>query len=260
MTPQEVLLLRAAEVAERAAAGADPDIQMESTADSALKLLGGADDVPRPRESRLGSLGRRIQPQLALPLLGIAAWAYGVAQLRPSNVGAYGLLASGNAWFVIGLVLLVTGYVLELRRSRPRTWLLGLGLVGLIVAIHSAVPLIYGAPEYGWLYKHLGIIAAFQHYGHVTDPSNIYQQWPALFAAVAAVASLAHVNAVSFAGWAPLAFELADALLLLALFRLLTSNRRIVVARIAALRRAGRAGWGRITSPRRRSDTCCGSR
>jgi hypothetical protein len=175
----------------------------------------------------------RIQPQLALPFLGIGSWAYGVSQVRPSGIGSYGLLASANVWFVLGLLVLLCGLVLELRRSEPRTWLLALQLVCLIVAVYSTVPIIFGAPEYAWVYKHIGIVSAFQRYGRITDPTNIYQEWPALFAAVAAISSLAHTNALSFAAWAPLAFELADALLLLAIFRLLTGQRRIAWLAVA---------------------------
>ncbi len=187
--------------------------------------------VPAARGERLA---RRIQAQLALPLIGVGAWAYGVTQLRPSTIGDYGLLANANAFFVLGLALLIAGFVLELARSAPRGWLLTLDLIGLIVAIHATVPIIYGGtPEYAWVYKHVGIAASFAHYGRIADPGNIYDQWPALFAAVAAVSSLAHVNALSFAAWAPLAFELADALLLLAIFRLLTGERRVAYLGVA---------------------------
>ena len=178
--------------------------------------------------ARVGSLIGRIQPQLVLPLIGSGAWIYGVTQLRPSAIGDYGLLANANAFFVLGLAALMAGFVLELVRSSPRGWLLTLNLIGLIVAIHATIPIIFGgAPEYAWVYKHLGIISSFTHYGRITDPGNIYDQWPALFAAVAAISSLAHVNALSFAGWAPLAFELADALLLFAIFRQLVADRRV---------------------------------
>ncbi len=178
--------------------------------------------------ARVGSLIGRIQPQLVLPLIGLGAWIYGVTQLRPSAIGDYGLLANANAFFVLGLAALMAGFVLELVRGSPRGWLLTLNLIGLIVAIHATIPIIFGgAPEYAWVYKHLGIISSFTHYGRITDPGNIYDQWPALFAAVAAISSLAHVNALSFAGWAPLAFELADALLLFAIFRQLVADRRV---------------------------------
>jgi hypothetical protein len=184
---------------------------------------------------------RWFQPQLLAPVLGLGAWAYGISQLRLPGIGSYGLLANSNLWFVLGLVTLLAGLLLELRRSEPRTWLLGLLLVSLIVAIHATVPILFGAPEYAWVYKHIGIISAFERYGHVTDPTNIYQQWPALFAAVAAISSLAHVAPLSIATWAPLAFELADALLLLAIFRLLTRDRR--VAYLAVVLYEGVISW-----------------
>jgi hypothetical protein len=172
-------------------------------------------------------LPQRAQPQITLPILGIGSWAYGLSQIDGPKIGTYGLLAGANAWFALGFVALVTGFILELRRSKPRQWLLGLHVLGLIFAIHSTVAILFGAPEYAWVYKHLGIVSAFQEYGHVTDATNIYQQWPALFAAAASIASLAHVNPLSLASWAPLAFELADALLLLGIFRVLTPDDRI---------------------------------
>lgn len=184
---------------------------------------------------------RRWQPQPLAALLGVGAWAYGVSRLQRPPIGSYGLLANSNVWFVLGLVLLVLGILLELRRSEPRTWLLGIQLVAVVVAIHSTVPILYGTPEYAWVYKHIGIISAFQRYGQVTDPTSIYQQWPALFAAVAALSGLSHVAPATLATWAPLAFELADALLLLAIFRLLARDRR--VAYLAVVLYEGVTSW-----------------
>ena len=192
---------------------------------------------PVPGESPI----RRLQPQLVLPLIGIGSWAYGVSQLRPASIGSYGLLASADVWFVLGLGLVLGAMVVELSSSRPRGWLLTLDLVALIVVIHATVPIVYGTPEYAWVYKHIGIASAFARYGRITDPGNIYQQWPALFAAVGAVSSLSHVGATSFAAWAPLAFELADALLLLAVFRSLGADRR--VAYLALVLYEGLIAW-----------------
>ncbi|MHB1570665.1 MAG: hypothetical protein ACYC0H_15875 [Solirubrobacteraceae bacterium] len=175
-----------------------------------------------------------------VPAAGLGSWAYGVTQLQPSAIGVYGLLASANVWFVLGLVVLLAGFVRELHRSEPRTWLLALELFGLVVAVYSTVPIIFGVPEYAWVYKHVGIASAFQAYGRITDPTNIYQQWPALFAAVAAISSLAHTSPLSFAAWAPLAFELADALLLIAIFRLLTGRR---IAWLAVALYEGMVAW-----------------
>ncbi len=172
--------------------------------------------------------GEGLGVQLALLFLGLAAWAYGVSRIRPPSIGAYGLLASANPWFFLGIAALLAGGVLELTRPRQRSWMLSTYLMALILAIYSTAPILFKVPEYAWVYKHIGIIQALGHYGYITDPSNIYQQWPALFAAVASVSRLSQVGPLNFAAWAPLAFELADALLLLGIFRMLAGERRVV--------------------------------
>jgi hypothetical protein len=159
-------------------------------------------------------------------VIGLALWAYGVSKIQRDSVGSYGLFASANIWFVLGFMVLLGGGLLELLRSAPRAWLLCAYLVTLIVMIHATVPILYGVPEYGWVYKHIGVIQMFEHYGRVINTSDIYQEWPAFFAAVASVSAVAKVGPLSFAAWGPLAFELTDALLLLGIFRMLAVNRR----------------------------------
>ena len=197
----------------------------------------------RAGERARPSAKRGLTGWLVLVLLpgGLGAWAYGVSQLRREAIGPFGLLVSANAWFFLGLAALFAGFLLELSRPGPRTWLLGTYLAGLIVAIQATVPILYGTPEYPWVYKHIGIAQALGRYGRVTDSSNIYQQWPALFATVASVSGLGRVGPLSFAAWAPLAFELADALVLLGVFRMLAGERRI--AYLAVLLYEGLIAW-----------------
>ena len=187
------------------------------------------------------TMGRGLWLQLALLCLGIASWAYGVGHVQRQTIGSYGLLASANVWFLLGFAALLAGGLLEMGRPEPRTWLLGVYLASMIVAIYATVPILYGVPEYAWVYKHIGIAQALGKYGLATDPLNIYEQWPVLFAAVASVSGVSHVSSISFAAWAPLAFELADALLLLGIFRLLGADRR--VAWLALFMYEGLIGW-----------------
>jgi hypothetical protein len=165
-------------------------------------------------------------PQLAFLGVGLIAWAYGLSQVRTSTIGPFGLLASVNVWYFLGLGTLLISGLLELYRTRPRIWLLSANLTALIVVIHSAVPILYNVPEYSWVYKHIGVAEALGQYGHVTDPSDIYQQWPVLFSAVASISDVARVGPLSFAQWGPVFFELANALLLLGILRLLGTNLR----------------------------------
>ena len=194
---------------------------------------------------RVAPVRRVLALQLGLPgllLAGIGVWAFGVSQTQRQAIGPYGLLANADAWLLVGLALLLAGLLAELSRPQPRTWLLGAYLVGLIVAIHATVPLLYGGtPEYAWVYKHVGVAQEFGRYHRVTDTSNIYQEWPALFTTVAAISSLGDAGPLSFAAWGPVAFELADALLLLGIFRLLTGDRRLPY--LAVLLYEGLIAW-----------------
>lgn len=191
---------------------------------TAAKLHTAPWHLPRRRHP---ARSRGPWPEIALLCLSVASWGYGVSQYHRQSVGLYGILASADFWFYIGLAAPLVGALIEINRSNPRTWLLAAYLAALIVAMYATVPLLYGLPEYSWAYKHIGMAQELGVNGRVIDPSDIYEEWPALFAAVAAVSGISHVSPLSFAAWAPMAFELADALLLLCIFRALGVDRRV---------------------------------
>ena len=182
--------------------------------------------IPAMTWTRPSTRGQRLWARLIPLVVGLAAWGYGISQIHVESISTYGLLASANIWYFLGLALLLGGGLLELLSGTPRTWLLITYLVALIVVIYATEPILFKVPEYGWVYKHIGIIQSFSTYGRITDRSDIYDQWPALFATVASVSGLSKVGPLNFAAWGPLAFELADALLLLGIFRMLMVNRR----------------------------------
>jgi hypothetical protein len=180
------------------------------------------------REAAAASSGgiRPADAGLILLGIGIAAWIVGLTKITPATVRPSGLLLGTNLWFVAGITVVAAAFLYQILSDRTRNWALWLNLVALIFVIHGAVPIIYRAPEYAWVYKHIGVISGFQLYGRVTDPGDIYQEWPAFFAGAALVASFAHVNALMFAMWAPPAFELANAVVVVAILRTLTNDRK----------------------------------
>ena len=96
------------------------------------------------------------------------------------------------------------------------------------------MPILYGGtPEYAWVYKHIGIAPRSGRVRPGDGPNNIYEQWPALFAAVAARQRAGRCEALVVRRWAPLAFELAR--------------------RAAAARRSSGAGQRRGALPASRS-------
>lgn len=190
--------------------------------------------MPRPRTSRsITRAGGRVWAHLLMLPAGIAAWAYGVSELHLSSVGQYGLLAEASVWFFLGAALIVLGFAVELAAREPRASVLSLYLVGLVLVLHATVPLLTAVPEYGWVYKHVGVIETFLTYGRVVNANDIYQAWPGMFAAAAGLSSVAGVNPLQLARWAPVFFDLVDCLMLLAIFRVLTRSTRISFLAVA---------------------------
>ena len=122
------------------------------------------------RVARHASLTGRVQAQLALPAdrtRRVGVWRESAAPELERRLRAAGgrerLLRAGPGG--------ADGrFRARASRRTPRGWLLTLNLVGLIVAIHATIPIIYGGtPEYAWVYKHVGIISSFSHYGRITD-------------------------------------------------------------------------------------------
>jgi hypothetical protein len=181
----------------------------------------------RARRSQAHSgVPRSADAGLLILALGVASWIVGLTRITPANVRPSGLLLGTNPWFGAGIAAVAVAFLFHILNERSRGWALWLNLVALILVIHAAVPIIYHTPEYAWVYKHIGVISGFQKYGRVTDPTDIYQEWPTFFAGVGLLASFAHVNTITFAAWAPPAFELANAFVVVAILRTLGVKRK----------------------------------
>ena len=58
---------------------------------------------------RVAPVRRSLALQPGLLLAGVGAWAFGVSQIDRQAIGPYGVLASANAWFFLGLAALLAG-------------------------------------------------------------------------------------------------------------------------------------------------------
>jgi hypothetical protein len=165
---------------------------------------------------------------LAVLATGAGLWLAAVAGTDVARVGELGLLATVHPAFFAALLLCAAGFVAALRRpGGGRGLLLGGYLVLLVLILHGTTPLLLDNPEYAWTYKHLGVAELLRDQGGLTDSGDIYQQWPSLFAAVAGLSDLAGVTPLGLARWAPVFFSLAGALVVLAIGRTLSRNRRV---------------------------------
>jgi hypothetical protein len=157
----------------------------------------------------------------------VAAWLYALSRFRDAGVGGYGLSVALGPWFFLAVGLLGLAFALELF-GRARIGVLSAGVVAAATMMHATVPVLYRTIEYAWTYKHIGVIDLIRDNGRVFDNTDIYQQWPGFFAAMAMVSGAAGVDAIRFATWSALTFTLLNALLLAALLRQFTPNRRVI--------------------------------
>jgi len=180
-----------------------------------------------PRGWRPGADGRAV---LAL-LAAAALWVLGFWGADPRAMTDLGMLSLFTAPVAAGLVLLVTSFVLALRRH-AREWVLGAHVVTLVLLVHGTPAVLFGTLRYSWAWKHVGIVDYILRTGSVDttiQALSIYHNWPGFFAGSALLTDLVgEQSALTLAVWAPVAFNLGNLLALRFVVRGLTDDRRLV--------------------------------
>lgn len=175
--------------------------------------------------------GRRAFLSRMLPVAAVAGsvllWAYALLNLRPAGVGLYGLSVALGWPFAAAVMLLGAGLAAEIL-GRARPLVLGVCLLAVPLIMQATVPLLDGTVEYAWTYKHIGVVDLIRDNGHLVNANDIYQQWPGFFAVVAMLSHVAGVDALSFAAWSSLTFGLINLLVVAALLRQFTADRRVI--------------------------------
>jgi O-antigen/teichoic acid export membrane protein len=173
----------------------------------------------------------RIPPPALLPLVAAALWAAPFVGADPADMTDLGLLSLLTPMSAAALLLLTAGFGWSLARNRSGV-LPALHVVVLLVLLHGTPALLFGTVRYSWSWKHLGIVDFVQRTGGVDVAAAtmpIYHNWPGFFAGAAVLTDLAGLpDARGLALWAPLAFNLANLLVLRALFRSFVGDRRQV--------------------------------
>ncbi|WP_432049866.1 hypothetical protein [Verrucosispora sp. NA02020] len=173
--------------------------------------------------------GVRAATHPAVLAAAVALWLVALAGTDVTRVGQYGLLATVHPAFFGALALCVAGFAVGLLgpgRRVPSRSLPGY-LVLLVLLLHGTTPLLLDQPQYAWTFKHLGVVEFIQTSGGVGASGDIYQQWPALFAATAQLADVSGVGVAALADWSAVFFNLAGALVLLAVAGTLHADRRV---------------------------------
>jgi hypothetical protein len=220
----------ATSVLPRVGVGADattvlPRVGDDATAHFPLIVVDGVPARPPRPDSAAGRRAAVIG--VGIGAAAIAAWLTSLALTSVAGLDDYGLLAAMHPTYLLALGLCVVGFLVELARQHRRGWLLLGHTAVLVLIMRATVPILWAEPEYAWTYKHIGVIELFQTYGRITDGTDIYQQWPTLFALAAHIVGGSGVGPLRLAAWGPAFFNVAFCIPMFALARTLATDPRV---------------------------------
>jgi O-antigen/teichoic acid export membrane protein/Ser/Thr protein kinase RdoA (MazF antagonist) len=209
--------------AELTSAAPAPDATHSSPDTEPARVSRWRERIPRPSSSDMVST--------LVVLAAALSWVVGFWGADPREMTEIGLVSLITPPALVSLALLTGGFVVALRRNAPG-WVLALHVVVLIVLLHGTPAVLYGTLRYSWAWKHTGIVEFITRTGSVdttVEVTPIYHSWPGFFAVSALLTELVGArHAARLAMWAPVAFNLFNLLAVRALFRSLTSNRRML--------------------------------
>jgi GT2 family glycosyltransferase len=189
-------------------------------------------------QSLPGIVGRRtrsalttLPPALAvhgLVLTGaIVAWSIALRTTHLTRMAGLGLLDAVPPTYFVAFGLVLIGFAAAVSRRRIDSKLLALYTLALLLLLYGTIPLLYSEPRFTWSYKHFGVIELISATGAVHREIDIYNNWPAFFAANAWLRSVTGLAPVSYAAGSQLFFNLANVAAMLFALRGLTSDKRL---------------------------------
>jgi hypothetical protein len=166
---------------------------------------------------------------LAPAVAAVALWAWSVPGIDLRAMNDLGLV-SVLPWPVwLAFALLTLGFIICWRRADQATWLLVVYVLLLIVMLYGLPALASHEPSGPVVYRHAGITENLTQIRVVDPKIDAYFNWPGFFMGLGTLAKLAGVpSALSFATWAPVAFNLLFLPPLLLVARALTRDPRLV--------------------------------
>src|SRR5947199_2579085 len=190
--------------------------------------------LPRPWQPEPDAEPSRRRASLAdaAPIFAIAVavlgWFIPLTGIRLRDMSSIGLLSVLPAASLAALALLCVSFTCELRRSNPRTPILLIHVIALLVMGYGLPAVVEPGLRFAVTWRHVGIIDKIGRTGAIDPRIDAYFNWPGFFAAAALVERGAGLGSViDGLKWAPLAFELLSLAPLLLIMRTLTSGTRL---------------------------------
>jgi hypothetical protein len=165
---------------------------------------------------------------VALPLAIGAIWAVSLTQLRLQNMTDLGLISAMPLLTLACLAALTISFAIVLHRRPLSQLAAATHVIVLIVALYGLTEFVEPITRFGTVYRHVGIIDVLQTRNEINPRVDAYFNWPGFFAFGDLLVKLAGWrNALAFAAWGPLFYNLLYLPPLLMIFRWATGDARL---------------------------------
>jgi hypothetical protein len=187
-----------------------------------------SDTLTRPARGTRPVASRRPVGTIDLiGLVGLGCWAYGLSAIELGHMGSTGLISVLPGVGLIGLVLVVSAFVLQLATDPQDRWRPALYLVVLVVMLDGLPCIVESSGDVPTGYIHVGFIGYILDHGRLLENYDARFSWPGMFAwSALATVTGGRSNALVYLRWTPLALDLAYLLPLRLLLRRCCPNPR----------------------------------
>jgi hypothetical protein len=156
-------------------------------------------------------------------------WCFSLQHEDVHKMNDLGMISTFPPSFIISLIVLTVSFCLALGQARLRVPFLVLHLVFLIFMLYGIQNIVEEAARFDVVYTHSGYTEYIMRTGSVNPNLDTYFDWPGFFVLSALVTQLAGYHDIfSYAGWAPVFYNLIYALPLYMIFTVATTNKRLV--------------------------------
>jgi hypothetical protein len=179
--------------------------------------------------SDLRSLELLLVLSVLLPALSLLLWLFSLRHVSVYAMNDFGLISVLPIGIVIALVILMASFSLLLYQIPLRPLILIFHLLILILILYGTQNFIEEAPRFGIVYRHAGYTEYIMRTGSVDPRLDAYFSWPGFFVLSAFLTRIAgYPDILSYAGWAPIFYNLLYAGPMFMIFTVLTTNARLI--------------------------------
>lgn len=162
-----------------------------------------------------------------LPLLAMFLWSISLQPISLDNMNDLGLISVLSYKIILAMIILIVSFTLALQQREMRTSLLAFHLICIILILYGTTNLIEQTLQFAVTYKHAGYTEYIMRRGSIDPYLDTYFNWPGFFILAAIVTKLSGYSTIlTYAGWAPVFYNLIYFGPMYMIFTSMTSNKR----------------------------------